>query len=128
MIEEDPELQAILDEEHKRWWDEALAEQQVALKKLRGGRMSSLVADVADAETREVRLTKFEVGLLRACIDNQIEDLEGCIATYEGMLADGDPPEDVGADDVECVELFKELCEKDVSNLKRIRDVLGAQK
>ena len=123
MTKHDQELEEYLREENDKWYAEAVAEQKAAIERMKAGQMSSLVPDADDRRVDQVSLSVFEMSLLRECVRKEIESLQRSIKTYEEMLEVENSA--APSDDREAIQLFSDLCKKDVRKLGALHRLLG---
>ena len=118
------ELEDYLREENDKWYAEAVAEQKAAIERMKAGQMSSLVPDSDDVRKyHDVPLSAFERSLLSECVRKEIESLQRSIKTYEEMLEVENSA--APSDDREAIQLFSDLCKKDVRKLGALHRLLG---
>ena len=123
MTKHDQELEDYRREENDKWYAEAVAEQKAAIERMKAGQMSSLVPDADDRRVDQVSLSVFERSLLREGVRKEIERLQRSIKTYEEMLEVENSASP--SDDREAIQLFSDLCKKDVRKLGALHRLLG---
>ena len=119
---DDQEIDDLIRRSNDEWYAEVVAEQKAAIARIKGGQMSSLVPDADDRRVGQVSLSVFEMSLLRECVRKEIESLQNDIRTYAEILA----VENSAAhpDDREAIQLFSDLCKKDVAKLGALHRLL----